>query len=135
MHCNRYSCVRRMRACLHAAAQAPHAAHATAAAPVLAPPLHAPAQPLQTAPACRHLTLSTNNIEKISSLAGMDNLRILSLGRNLIKKVRQRAARIHGAQPPCAIAPACACMQGVSVRGEREQHAVRKRAAGGWVNV
>lgn len=35
----------------------------------------------------RHLTLSTNNIEKISSLSGMENLRILSLGRNLIKKI------------------------------------------------
>ncbi len=36
---------------------------------------------------CRHLALSTNNIEKISSLSGMENLRILSLGRNLIKKI------------------------------------------------
>lgn len=36
---------------------------------------------------CRHLALSTNNIEKISSLTGMENLRILSLGRNCIKKV------------------------------------------------
>jgi Leucine-rich repeat (LRR) protein len=35
----------------------------------------------------RHLALSTNSIEKISSLSGMDNLRILSLGRNLIKKI------------------------------------------------
>lgn len=35
----------------------------------------------------RHLALSTNNIEKISSLSGMDGLRILSLGRNLIKKI------------------------------------------------
>ena len=39
--------------------------------------------------ACRHLALSSNNIEKISSLAGMDNLQILSLGRNLIKKARE----------------------------------------------
>lgn len=39
------------------------------------------------APACRHLALSTNSIEKISSLSGMDNLRILSLGRNLLKKI------------------------------------------------
>lgn len=35
----------------------------------------------------RHLALSTNNIEKISSLSGMESLRILSLGRNLIKKI------------------------------------------------
>ena len=38
-------------------------------------------------PIIRHLALSTNAIEKISSLSGMDNLRILSLGRNLIKKI------------------------------------------------
>jgi dynein light chain 1 len=36
---------------------------------------------------CRHLSLSTNLIEKISSLSGMDSLTILSLGRNLIKKL------------------------------------------------
>lgn len=35
----------------------------------------------------RHLALSTNSIEKISSLSGMDNLHILSLGRNLLKKI------------------------------------------------
>lgn len=35
----------------------------------------------------RHVCLSTNNIEKISSLSGMDNLKILSLGRNQIKKI------------------------------------------------
>jgi Leucine-rich repeat (LRR) protein len=38
-------------------------------------------------PDCRHLALSTNSIEKISSLSGMDNLRILSLGRNMLKKI------------------------------------------------
>ena len=38
-------------------------------------------------PAYRHLALSTNNIEKISSLSGMESLKILSLGRNLIKKI------------------------------------------------
>lgn len=35
----------------------------------------------------RHLALSTNSIEKITSLSGMENLKILSLGRNLIKKI------------------------------------------------
>lgn len=35
----------------------------------------------------RHLALSTNNIEKIAGLNGLANLKILSLGRNLIKKV------------------------------------------------
>jgi dynein light chain 1 len=38
--------------------------------------------------ACRRLALSTNNIDRIGSLAGMSKLKILSLGRNLIKKVR-----------------------------------------------
>jgi dynein light chain 1, axonemal len=37
--------------------------------------------------ACSHLALSTNNIEKISSLTGMENIKILSLGRNCIKKI------------------------------------------------
>lgn len=36
---------------------------------------------------CSHLSLSTNNIEKISSLTGMENLKILSLGRNTLKKI------------------------------------------------
>lgn len=36
---------------------------------------------------CERLALSTNNIDRISSLAGMNKLKILSLGRNLIKKV------------------------------------------------
>lgn len=35
----------------------------------------------------RHLSLSTNNIDKISGLAGLENLKILSLGRNLLKKI------------------------------------------------
>lgn len=33
----------------------------------------------------RHLSLSTNNIEKIANLNGLKNLKILSLGRNKIK--------------------------------------------------
>jgi hypothetical protein len=36
---------------------------------------------------CRRLALSTNNIDRMISLAGMSKLKILSLGRNLIKKV------------------------------------------------
>jgi dynein light chain 1 len=35
----------------------------------------------------RHLSLSTNNIEKITNLAGLDSLQVLSLGRNQIKKL------------------------------------------------
>ena len=37
--------------------------------------------------ACRHLSLSTNNIDKIAALSGLDNLEILSLGRNQLKKI------------------------------------------------
>ena len=49
--------------------------------------LHWTCQLLSRGVGCRHLALSTNNIEKISSLSGLDNLRILSLGRNQIKKI------------------------------------------------
>ena len=35
----------------------------------------------------RQLSLSTNSIEKITSLSGMENLRILALCRNQIKKI------------------------------------------------
>lgn len=38
---------------------------------------------------CERLSLSTNTIDRISSLAGMSNLRILSLGRNNIKKLER----------------------------------------------
>ncbi|XP_052828672.1 dynein axonemal light chain 1 isoform X3 [Octopus bimaculoides] len=38
-----------------------------------------------TLAACEHLSLSTNNIEKIANLNGLKNLKILSLGRNKIK--------------------------------------------------
>lgn len=36
---------------------------------------------------CERIALSTNNIDRMTSLAGMNKLKILSLGRNLIKKV------------------------------------------------
>ncbi|KAJ3055525.1 Dynein light chain 1, axonemal [Rhizophlyctis rosea] len=36
---------------------------------------------------CEQLALSTNQIEKISNLQGLSSLRILSLGRNYIKKI------------------------------------------------
>ena len=35
----------------------------------------------------RHLSLATNQIEKISNLNGLNSLKILSLGRNNIKKL------------------------------------------------
>eukprot|EP00296_Roombia_truncata_P001237 JP436978.1.p1 GENE.JP436978.1~~JP436978.1.p1 ORF type:complete len:200 (-),score=59.35 JP436978.1:44-643(-) len=42
---------------------------------------------LSTLKKCKFLSLSSNQIEKISSLGGMDSLQILSLGRNYIKKI------------------------------------------------
>jgi len=42
---------------------------------------------LCTLTACEHLAMSTNNIDKIANLSGMENLKILSLGRNSIKKL------------------------------------------------
>eukprot|EP01006_Ploeotia_vitrea_P006639 TRINITY_DN14208_c0_g1_i1.p1 TRINITY_DN14208_c0_g1~~TRINITY_DN14208_c0_g1_i1.p1 ORF type:complete len:229 (-),score=109.83 TRINITY_DN14208_c0_g1_i1:103-708(-) len=39
--------------------------------------------------ACEHLSLSTNQIEKIQPLPGMKNLKILSLGRNNIKRIEK----------------------------------------------
>eukprot|EP00884_Botryococcus_braunii_P021735 jgi/Botrbrau1/8245/Bobra.0001s0003.1 len=51
------------------------------------PPIEKLDAALSSLKSCRHLSLSTNNIEKISNLAGLDNLRILSLGRNQIKKL------------------------------------------------
>ncbi|KAL0476972.1 dynein light chain [Acrasis kona] len=37
---------------------------------------------------CKQLSLSTNNIDKLGSLAGMDSLEILSLGRNGLTKLQ-----------------------------------------------
>jgi dynein light chain 1, axonemal len=38
---------------------------------------------------CRHLSLSTNSIDRLIPLSGMKKLRILSLGRNQIKKIEK----------------------------------------------
>ena len=38
---------------------------------------------------CRQLSLSTNQIDRMFPLTGMRKLRILSLGRNLIKKIEK----------------------------------------------
>jgi dynein light chain 1 len=64
------------------------------------PPLHAVV--VHTAPphtpqdgatatlkACERLALSTNQIDRMTSLAGMESLKILSLSRNLIKKIEK----------------------------------------------
>jgi dynein light chain 1, axonemal len=46
---------------------------------------------------CERLALSTNNIDRMTSLGGMNKLKILSLGRNLIKKVN--LTRIRSLHP------------------------------------
>ena len=45
------------------------------------------AQIIQTLTNCRQLSLSTNCIEKMVPITGLKNLRILSLGRNQIKRI------------------------------------------------
>ena len=52
---------------------------------------------LSTLKKCKHLRASTNAIEKIQCLNGMDSLQILSLGRNQIRKLE---ARMHPAPAP-----------------------------------
>eukprot|EP00656_Telonema_subtile_P032302 TRINITY_DN3541_c0_g1_i1.p1 TRINITY_DN3541_c0_g1~~TRINITY_DN3541_c0_g1_i1.p1 ORF type:complete len:283 (-),score=89.52 TRINITY_DN3541_c0_g1_i1:317-1165(-) len=42
---------------------------------------------LNTLRACEHLALSSNNIDKMTNLAGMRNLKILSLSRNALKRL------------------------------------------------
>ena len=42
---------------------------------------------LGTLKSCKHLRLSTNAIDKIANLNGLDNLEILSLGRNSLKSI------------------------------------------------
>lgn len=44
---------------------------------------------LSTLKNCERLALSTNNIDRIGSLAGMSKLKILSLSRNLLKKIEK----------------------------------------------
>lgn len=51
------------------------------------PPIERMDASLSCLSSCRHLALSTNNIDKIGSLAGLGSLEILSLGRNCIKKL------------------------------------------------
>jgi len=53
------------------------------------PPLSKMDNSLNSLKKCVRLSLSTNSIDRIGSLAGMINLRILSLGRNNIKKLER----------------------------------------------
>jgi hypothetical protein len=51
------------------------------------PPISKLDASLSTLKKCKKLSLSTNTIDKITSVSGMDSLEILSLGRNNIKKI------------------------------------------------
>ncbi|KAJ2946555.1 hypothetical protein O0L34_g12609 [Tuta absoluta] len=51
------------------------------------PPIEKMDGALSTLTACKKLSLSTNMIDKIAGIAGMRNLKILSLGRNYIKSL------------------------------------------------
>ncbi|CAF1078993.1 unnamed protein product [Adineta steineri] len=51
------------------------------------PPIDKMDASISTLTACEKLSLSTNMIEKIANLNGLKNLKILSLGRNLIKNL------------------------------------------------
>jgi dynein light chain 1 len=51
------------------------------------PPIEKMDGSLKALTACSYLSLSTNNIDKVGGLAGLSALRVLSLGRNCIKKL------------------------------------------------
>ena len=51
------------------------------------PPIVKMDNTLGTLKACKHLALSSNCIEKITGLKGLDVIEVLSLGRNCIKKL------------------------------------------------
>jgi Leucine-rich repeat (LRR) protein len=55
------------------------------------------------------LAISSNNIEKITGLKALKNLKILSIGRNLIKKfdgIGQSASMAHACVVPSECLPA-----------------------------
>ncbi len=51
------------------------------------PPIEKLDNALSTLKCCTHLSLSTNNIDKIEKLSNLTALQVLSLGRNQIKKL------------------------------------------------
>merc|ERR1719183_2669772 len=53
------------------------------------PPINKLDNSLNTLKNCEQLSLSTNAIDRLIPLAGMKKLRILSLGRNQIKKIEK----------------------------------------------
>ncbi|PRW59925.1 Dynein light chain axonemal [Chlorella sorokiniana] len=58
----------------------------------LCPPIEKMDSSLAGLKRCRHLALSTNNLDKIGNLAGLEALESLSLGRNCIKKLENLEA-------------------------------------------
>ena len=51
------------------------------------PPIQRMDASLSSLRACRHLALSTNSIDKLGPLTGLDSLETLSLGRNCLKRL------------------------------------------------
>lgn len=58
----------------------------------LCPPIEKMDSSLVALKRCRHLALSTNNLDKIGNLAGLESLESLSLGRNCLKKLENLEA-------------------------------------------
>ena len=56
------------------------------------PPIEKMDSSLAMLKSCRHLALSTNNLDKIGNLAGLESLEVLSLGRNCLKKLENLEA-------------------------------------------
>lgn len=56
------------------------------------PPIEKMDSSLAALKACRHLALSTNSLDKIGSLQGLEALEVLSLGRNCLKKLENLEA-------------------------------------------
>jgi len=63
---------------------------------------------LSTLKACEHLAMSSNSIDKIGNLSSLENLKILSIGRNNIKKlenmdaIADRLQELWMSYNPCA---------------------------------
>mmetsp|Transcript_24465 Transcript_24465/g.76701 ORF Transcript_24465/g.76701 Transcript_24465/m.76701 type:complete len:190 (-) Transcript_24465:137-706(-) len=53
------------------------------------PPISKLDNSLNSLAACKMLSLSTNSIDRLIPLSGMSNLTILSLGRNVLKKIEK----------------------------------------------
>lgn len=58
----------------------------------LCPPIEKMDSSLTALRGCQHLSLSTNNLDKIGNLSGLERLEVLSLGRNCLKKLENLEA-------------------------------------------